>query len=348
MKRSIHILLGSLGVAHFGVAIALLPVIVLATSYGFFLNLAILPGLTWLGILGWRLLHPNKSLRKALRITHLLLAPCAVFLVSRGFLLMDSAERSAQSGGSYAFTFGVILLVMGFLAGGLSIVSLCVSCLTALNVTTVSGELAPASGGHHDTARSELSRSAKGDREVGRVQRWTIRCLALAHYAVSMVLLLLAAWWILSSFLVLPHMSHGTIWTNLPIVLGIATVHSGPLAGLGVWMMILGHRTWRGHPGLRSALMLTHGILLLPGILTSAIGFYALRGAARSAARGGGLLGPIGIFPLVIGVGVVTLAAGSIVIALAVMPALKKTQRKQRGHLKYSRLAQPSRFDSLP
>jgi len=347
MKRSIHILLGSLGVAHFGVAIALLPVIALATSYGFFLNLAILPGLTWLGILGWRLLHPNESLRTALRFTHLLLAPCAAFLVSRGFQIMDGAERSAQSGGSYASIFGVILLVMGFLAGGLSIVSLCVSCLSALKVTTVSGDPAPAGGGHHGTARPELSRSAKGNREMGKVQRWTIRCLALAHYAVSMVLLLLAAWWILSSFRVLPHMSHGTIWTNLPIVLGMAAVQAGPLAGLGVWIMILGRRTWRGQPGFRTALMWTHGILLLPGILTSAIGLYALRGAARSAARGGGLLSPIGIFPLAIGVGVVTLAAGSIMIALTVVPALKETQRKQRGHLKSSRLTPPSRFDRL-
>jgi hypothetical protein len=93
--------------------------------------------------------------------------------------------------------------------------------------------------------------------------------------------------------------------------------------------------------------MWTHGILLLPGILTSAIGIYALRGAARSAARGGGLLSPIGIFPLAIGVGVVTLAAGSIVIALTVVPAFKETQRKQRRQLKYSRLTPPARIDRL-
>lgn len=69
----------------------------------------------------------------------------------------------------------------------------------------------------------------------------------------------------------------------------------------------------------------THGVLLLPGILTSAVGFYALRGAAESAARGGGLLGPIGIFPLAVGLGVVMLAAGSIVLALTVLPGPKET-----------------------
>ena len=159
-----------------------------------------------------------------------------------------------------------------------------------------------------------------------RVIRWTIRCLALAHCALGMVLLFFAAWWIFCSFRVLPYMSHGTIWTNLPIALTMAAVQAGPLTGLGVWMMILGRRTWRGHQGLRRALMLTHGILLLPGLLTSAIGLYALRAAARSAASGGGLLGPIGIFPLTIGVGVAILAAGSIVLALTVVPASKKVQ----------------------
>ena len=329
MKRSTHILLGSLGVAHFVVAIVLLPVIALAASHGFFLILVILPGLTWLGILGWRLLRPNESLRTALRFTHLVLAPCAAFLVSRGFLFLDGAERSAQAGGSYAASFGVIALVMGFLAGGLSIVSLCVSWSNAFKETTVAGQPALAGGERHDTTLPELFRSAKGDREVGRVMLWTIRCLALAHYALGMVLLLLAAWWAFSSFRVLPHMSHGTIWTNLPMVLTMSAVQAGPLAGLGVWMMTLGRRTWRGHPGVRTALTLTHGILLLPGILTSAIGFYALRAAARSAARGGGLLGPIGIFPLAVGVGVATLAAGSIVLALTVLPAPKENQPDQ-------------------
>jgi len=63
----------------------------------------------------------------------------------------------------------------------------------------------------------------------------------------------------------------------------------------------------------------------LPGILTSVVGFYALRAAARSAERGGGLLGPIGIFPLAVGLGVVILAAGTIVLALTVMPKPKET-----------------------
>ncbi len=326
MKRSTHILFGSLGMAHFVVAIALLPVVAFAAGYGFFLNLVILPGLTWLGILGWRLLRPNESLCTALRFTHLVLAPCAAFLVYSGFLFLDGAERSAQARGTYADAFGVIALVMGFLAGGLSIVSLCVSYSSAFKETTSAEQSVPAGRWRHNTVLPEFSRSTKGGRDVGRVIRWTLRCLALAHYALSMVLLLLAAWWTFCSVRVLLYVSHSTIWTDLTTSLIMAAVNAGPLAGLGVWMMILGRRTWRGHPGLRTALTVTHGILLLPGILTSAVGLYALREAAQSASRGGGLLGPIGIFPLAIGVGVVALATGSIVLALSVLPAQKETQ----------------------
>ncbi|MEN8781692.1 MAG: hypothetical protein ABF292_11310 [Desulfobacterales bacterium] len=324
MKKAARIMLGSLGVAHFVVAIALLPVVLLALSYGFFLNLVILPGLTWLGILGWRLFRPNESLRRTMRITHLVLAPCAVFLVSRGFLFLNAAERSAPAGGDYVTQFGVTALVMGLLAGGLSIASLCISFSSAFKAATAAGMPAPAGGGRNDSVLPELSSPDRRDREPGRAKRWTIRCLALVHYALGLVLLLLAAWWIFASFRVLPHMSHGTIWTNLPMAFTMAAVQGGPLTGLGVWMMILGRRTWRGHPGVRRALTWTHGVLLLPGILTSAVGFYALRDAAESAARGGGLLGPIGIFPLAVGLGVVMLAAGSIVLALTVLPGPKE------------------------
>ena len=188
-------MLGSLGVAHFVVAVALLPVVVLALSYGFFLKLAILPGLTWLGILGWRLLRFKESLRKALRITHLVLAPCAAFLVSRGFLLLDSAESGTQAGGGYAAAFGVIALVMGLLAGGLSIVSLCVSFLSTFKTANSADQPDPLVGGRQAAVLPEMSGLARKDREVGRgrVIRWTIRCLALSHWALGMVLLLLAS-----------------------------------------------------------------------------------------------------------------------------------------------------------
>jgi len=147
-----------------------------------------------------------------------------------------------------------------------------------------------------------------------------IRCLALGHYAWGIALLLLAAWFATSAFRILPHMSTGTIWTNLPKAMMLAVTQAGPLGMLGMWIMVLGHWTWTGHAGLRTALLWTHGLLLLPGLLAVWVGIYALRAAARSAAQGGGLLGPIGGFPLAIGAGVVMLALGSIALALTVIP----------------------------
>ena len=161
---------------------------------------------------------------------------------------------------------------------------------------------------------------------------WMTRCLALGHYAWGIALLLLAAWFATSAFRILPHMSTGTIWTNLPLALKLAVTRAGPLGMLGIWILVLGHRTWTGHAGLRTALLWTHGLLLLPGFLAVAGGVLALRAAARSAAQGGGLLGPIGGFPLEIGAGMVILALGSIALALIVVPkkgSLKGTQTSQ-------------------
>ena len=150
-----------------------------------------------------------------------------------------------------------------------------------------------------------------------------IQCLALVHFAWGVSIILLAAWFAASSLLILPHMSSGTIWTNLPTSLTMAAIRSFPLGVLGTWILILGYRAWTGHAGLRKALVITHALLLVPGSLSTAVGFYALRAGARSAARGGGLSSPIGMFPLAIGAGIIVLALASILMAIAVVPKHK-------------------------
>jgi hypothetical protein len=152
---------------------------------------------------------------------------------------------------------------------------------------------------------------------------WMIRFMALGHYTWGAALLLLAAWFAISALRVLPYMSTGTIWTNLPTSLIMAASQAAPLTALGLWFMVLGHRAWTGHVGLRKALITTHGILLLPGLFVAAVGVFALRAGARSAAQGGGLLSPIGMFPLAIGAGAVVLALISIMLALTVVPRLR-------------------------
>jgi hypothetical protein len=87
-------------------------------------------------------------------------------------------------------------------------------------------------------------------------------------------------------------------------------------AVLGAWLAILGRWAWRGHPHLRAMLLVTHGFLLIPGIGAVAVGLIALRAAERSAARGGGLMGPLAAVPLAAGACVSGLAAVSIAVAL--------------------------------
>jgi len=114
-------------------------------------------------------------------------------------------------------------------------------------------------------------------------------------------------------------MSTGTILTNLPATLMLVVVYAGPLGMLGIWIVILGRWTWAGHERLHTALIVTHGLLLLPGLLAITLGVYTMRAAARSTAQGGGLLSPLAIIPLVIGIPVVVLALGAILSAITVV-----------------------------
>ena len=98
----------------------------------------------------------------------------------------------------------------------------------------------------------------------------------------------------------------------------MAAVYTVPAGSLGFWMVVLGRWAWNLRPCLRLALLITHGVLLLPGTLAVVVGIYALRAAERSTAGGGGLLSPLAALPLVFGVPVLILALGSIVAALTV------------------------------
>jgi hypothetical protein len=144
--------------------------------------------------------------------------------------------------------------------------------------------------------------------------------LAVFHWVWSLVLLLIAAWLAAAAIRVLPYLSTGTPWTNLPRVLLLAVLLACLPGSLGAWMALLGRWTWRGHPNLRAMLLATHGSLLLLGMGATAVGLLTLRAAERSAARGGGLMGPLGAIPLAAGLCVSAVAAVSIAVALLGSP----------------------------
>jgi hypothetical protein len=88
-------------------------------------------------------------------------------------------------------------------------------------------------------------------------------------------------------------------------------------------MIVLGRWAWTLSPRLRLALLITHGVLLLPGTLAVVVGVYAMRAAERSTASGGGLLSPLAALPLAFGVAVLVLALCSIATALTVAPSVR-------------------------
>ena len=118
-----------LGAAHIAVAIALLP---LNLFFGLFSLLIVMPGLIWLVILGFRLWRPNTRLRVVLRNTHLALALISILLVVYGLYALHAAQRSAEAGGGLLGAFGLIPIILGLIAGSLSMVSLFVSYSTTL------------------------------------------------------------------------------------------------------------------------------------------------------------------------------------------------------------------------
>lgn len=141
------------------------------------------------------------------------------------------------------------------------------------------------------------------------------RLLAFGHFVFGFTLLSAAVWFGASFFLILPHMSSGTIWTNLLMAIILAVFQAGPLAAVGVWMVILGHWIWARRPNVGTALLITHRVFLVLGGLGIAYGAFALYAAERSAARGGGLLGAFGLIPLAIGVCISILSMWSMAVA---------------------------------
>jgi hypothetical protein len=121
VRNNARIIQRLLGISHILVAIVLLPTI---TFLGYFSILIVIPGLIWLIVLGIWLWRPGCSVRKALRVTHFVLAPLAVLLVAYGLYCLRAAQRSAEGGGGLLGAVGLMPIVMGVLAWSLSIVSL--------------------------------------------------------------------------------------------------------------------------------------------------------------------------------------------------------------------------------
>lgn len=80
------------------------------------------------------------------------------------------------------------------------------------------------------------------------------------------------------------------------------------VAALAGWFILLGIRLWRRTPGWNTALRWTHAAVLAFAALQLAGGWVAIRGAERSAAHGGGLLGGLGEIEVAAGIALAAFA----------------------------------------
>jgi len=109
---------------------------------------------------------------------------------------------------------------------------------------------------------------------------------------------------------------HVTITLLLMLVVLAFAVVLAPLLLLGpIWGLVVGVRLWRQGAAAFAALRRVHWVYLAVDGLLVAYGIFALKAAEQSAARGGGLLGGIGIIPL--GLGIVMACLSLIILAVA-------------------------------
>jgi hypothetical protein len=89
----------------------------------------------------------------------------------------------------------------------------------------------------------------------------------------------------------------------LLIPLSLFPITLAPIVLIGpVWAILLARRLWRRDPAVLRPLRRTHFIFLAIDGLMIWYGAWMLKAAEASAARGGGLLGGIGVIPIGLGI----------------------------------------------
>jgi len=148
-----------------------------------------------------------------------------------------------------------------------------------------------------------------------------MRCLAVAHLACGLVLVLGVVSYAVLGIRGLPQSLASPQGGHLSgNILLVVTVFLLPEMALGAGMLLLARWLWYGNRRLRKALLVAHSVVLVIGALFIKWGFDAVAAAELSTARGGGLLSPSAIFPFFIGVPLLVFALCSIAVAIKVVP----------------------------
>ena len=131
------------------------------------------------------------------------------------------------------------------------------------------------------------------------------------------------------------------------LLLPVALLFGGILAPIlmagPIWGIVLGVKLWQRGTEMFTALRRTHWAFLLIDVLLVAYGIFALRAAERSAARGGGLLGGIGLVPLGLGLVLALFSGVTLVICTEVNASAGQAVPGRNGVVQQwsGRVAQP-------
>ena len=120
------------------------------------------------------------------------------------------------------------------------------------------------------------------------------RALAVAHFVIAILLIPLTLFPL----------------TLTPIMLG------GP-----VWVILLARRLWRRDATVLRTLRRTHLVFLAIDALLIWYGVWMLKAAEESAARGGGLLGGLGLIPIGLGLLLGCFSILTLVVARPLQPS---------------------------
>ena len=104
--------------------------------------------------------------------------------------------------------------------------------------------------------------------------------------------------------------AHIVIALALIMSLTLSAILLAPVFLIGpVWAIVLGWRMWTEQPNVGAALRRTHACFLAVDALIIWYGAWTLQRAADSAARGGGLLGGLGVILIGLGCGLALFSA---------------------------------------
>ncbi len=110
------------------------------------------------------------------------------------------------------------------------------------------------------------------------------------------------------------HLLVAILLLPLALVMGLLSIPV-ILPGL-VWLVLLGIRIIKNKRPVRGAILITASLLALVAGHLLWYGFYCLEAAARSAESGGGIMGSVGVIPIVMG-------GASLILSLSSFAAIR-------------------------